>query len=215
MLHRPRTLPPAQLAMAAPPVIVFDGAGNFVKAWGGDGKGYEWPEREHGIYIDYKGFVWIGGNNCPARKLPGLKPVADDQLLKFTQDGKFVMQIGHSNRSGGNADTKNLQQPADEFVYGKTNELFVADGYGNHRVAIYDAETGSSSACGARSGTNRKIYFIAHQKASIRCRTVPDLSNLASCMPFAFRPMDLSMWPIVKTGGCRCSRSKASSSSKW
>ena len=142
VLHRPRTLPPAQAAMAAPPVMVFDGAGNFIKAWGGKGNGYEWPQREHGIHIDYKGFVWIGGNNCPARKLPGLDPVADDQLLKFTQDGKFLMQIGHSSKSGGNADTQNLQQPADAFVYRKTNELFVADGYGNHRVVVFDANTG-------------------------------------------------------------------------
>jgi DNA-binding beta-propeller fold protein YncE len=69
--------------------------------------------------------------------------VADDQLLKFTQDGKFVMQIGHSNQSKGNADTQNLHRPADEQVYAPTNELFVADGYGNHRVIVFDADTGA------------------------------------------------------------------------
>src|SRR4029077_21141972 len=120
VLHRPRTLKPEQAAMAAPPVIVFDGAGNYIKAWGGAGKGYEWPEREHGIYIDDKGFVWLGGNNCPTNGLPGLKPVADDQLLKFTQDGKLVMQIGRSNESKGNADAQNLHRPADEWVYPPT-----------------------------------------------------------------------------------------------
>src|SRR5579871_6423341 len=146
VLHRPRTLKPDQAAMAAPPVIVFDTAGNYIKAWGGakDAAGkYEWPEREHGIHIDYKGFVWLGGNSCPTNGLPGLKPVADDQLLKFTQDGKFVMQIGHSNQSKGNADTQNLHRPADEQVYAPTNELFVADGYGNHRVIVFDADTGA------------------------------------------------------------------------
>src|SRR5579863_4562566 len=142
VLQRPRTLKPEQAAMAAPPVIEFDGAGNYIKAWGGDGQGYEWPQREHGIHIDYKGFVWIGGNNCPTNGLRGLKPVADDQLLKFTQDGKFVMQIGHSNQSKGNADTANLHRPADVWVYPQTNELFVADGYGNHRVAVFDADSG-------------------------------------------------------------------------
>lgn len=142
VLHRPKTLPADQANMAAPPVLVFDAAGNFIKAWGGSGDGYEWPQREHGIYIDPKGFVWIGGNNCPARNLPRLSPIADDQLLKFTQDGKFVMQIGHAGKSGGNADTNNLQQPADEFVNPKTIELFVGDGYGNHRVAVFDADTG-------------------------------------------------------------------------
>jgi len=142
VLQRPRTLKPEQAAMAAPPVMVFDTAGNYIKAWGGAGKGYEWPEREHGIHIDYKGFVWIGGNSCPTNGLPGLKPVNDDQLLKFTQDGRFVMQIGHSNQSKGNADTENLHRPADASVYPPTNELFVADGYGNHRVAVFDADTG-------------------------------------------------------------------------
>jgi DNA-binding beta-propeller fold protein YncE len=143
VLHRPRTLPAGQSAMAAPPVMVFDRAGNFVKGWGGAGSGYEWPEREHGIHIDYKGYVWIGGNNCPARALPGLQPRGDDQLLKFTQDGKFVKQIGHSTQSKGNADTKNFHQPADAVVYAKTNEVFVADGYGNHRVIVLDADTGA------------------------------------------------------------------------
>jgi len=144
VLHRPRTLvKPEDAAKAAPPVIVFTTAGNFVKAWGGAGNGYEWPEREHGIHIDYKGFVWLGGNNCPTNGLPGLKRVADDQLLKFTQDGKFVMQIGHSNQSKGNSDTRNLHRAADVWVHQPTNELFVADGYGNHRVAVFDADSGA------------------------------------------------------------------------
>jgi DNA-binding beta-propeller fold protein YncE len=142
LLNRPRTLKPDQAAMAAPPVMEFDTSGNFIKGWGGAGSGFEWPEREHGIHIDYKGFVWIGGNSCPDNGLPGLKPVTDDQLLKFTQDGKFVMQIGHSNQSKGNADTQNLHRPADVWVHPQTNELYVADGYGNHRVAVFDADTG-------------------------------------------------------------------------
>ena len=134
VLHRPRTLKGDDFAKAAPPVMVFDQAGNYVKSWGGDGPGYDWPQREHGIYIDSKGFVWLGGNSCPENGLARLKPVADDALLKFTQDGKFVMQIGHSNQSKGNADTANVHRAADVQVYPPTNELFVADGYGNHRV---------------------------------------------------------------------------------
>src|SRR5262249_20770161 len=73
LIHRPRTLKGEDLKNAAPPVMVFDVAGNFIKAWGGDGPGYEWPQREHGIYIDYKGFVWLGGNNCPGNNLANLK----------------------------------------------------------------------------------------------------------------------------------------------
>ncbi len=144
VLHRPRTLvKPEDAAKAAPAVIVFDAAGNYIKAWGGNGTGYEWPQREHGIHIDNKGLVWISGNNCPTNGLPGLKPVADDQILKFTQDGKFVMQIGHSNQSKGNTDTRNVHRAADMTVYPQTNELFVADGYGNHRVSVFDADSGA------------------------------------------------------------------------
>ena len=142
VLHRPLTLPPEDDAMAAPPVVVFDAAGNFIKAWGGPGEGYEWPQREHGLHIDHEGFVWLGGNNCPTNGLARVEPVNDDQMLKFTQDGTLVLQIGRSNRSQGNADTMNLNRPADQQVHPPTNELFVADGYGNRRVAVFDAETG-------------------------------------------------------------------------
>ena len=142
-LHRPWTISPDEAHLAAPQVLGFDSEGNFLKAWGGPGDGYEWPQREHGLQIDYRGFVWLGGNNCPANNEPGLEPVADDQVLKFTLDGGFVMQIGRSNASRGNADTVNLHEPADAVVHPPTNELFVADGYGNHRVAVFDADTGA------------------------------------------------------------------------
>ena len=142
VLHRPLTLPVDQAAMAAAPVVVFDTAGNFIKAWGGPGAGYEWPQREHGLHIDHEGFVWLGGNNCPTNGLPRVEPLNDDQLLKFTQDGTFVMQIGRSDQSQGNADTMNLHRAADQQVHPPTNELFVADGYGNHRVAVFDADSG-------------------------------------------------------------------------
>ena len=142
-LHRPWTLSAEEAERAAPQVLGFDSEGNFLTAWGGPGDGYEWPQREHGLQIDHRGFVWIGGNNCRAGNEPGLEPIADDQLLKFTLDGEFVMQIGRSNASRGNADTLNLHGPADAVVHPPTNELFVADGYGNHRVAVFDADSGA------------------------------------------------------------------------
>jgi mannose-6-phosphate isomerase-like protein (cupin superfamily) len=142
-LHRPRTLiKPEDVPKRAPAVMVFDAAGNYVKSWGGEGAGYEWPQREHGINLDSKGFVWITGNNCPTNGIANLKHVADDQILKFTQDGKFVMQIGHSNQSKGNADTTNVHRAADVQYNARTNDLLVADGYGNHRVIVFDADTG-------------------------------------------------------------------------
>ncbi|HSG66828.1 MAG TPA: hypothetical protein VLD39_17600, partial [Gammaproteobacteria bacterium] len=142
LLHRPRTLAVDEIAMAAPPVIGFDSSGGFLRAWGGPGEGYEWPQREHGIHIDHQGFVWIGGNNCPGR-VAGLEAVADDQLLKFTLEGEFVVQFGRGSASRGNQDTANFHEPADAVLYAPTNELFVADGYGNHRVIVIDATTGA------------------------------------------------------------------------
>ena len=141
LLHRPRSLKPDDAAKAAPPVMVFDGAGALLKSWGGEGAGYEWPQREHGIHVDHNGFVWIGGNYCPA-DAKAANRASDDQLLKFTEDGRFVLQIGGSTRSTGNADQRNLHRPADQWVHTRTNELYVADGYGNHRIAVFDAATG-------------------------------------------------------------------------
>jgi hypothetical protein len=143
VLHRPRTLKPEDAARAAPPVMVFDKDGNFIKGWGGEGAGFEWPQREHGIYIDPKGFAWIGGNQCPTSGTAGLKPVADDALLKFTLDGKFVLQIGKSNQSKGDGDTANLHRAADAWTPRGSNEIFVADGYGNHRVIVFDLDSGA------------------------------------------------------------------------
>ena len=87
--------------------------------------------------------MWIGGNYCAALALFGLKPVADDALLKFAPDGKFVMQVGRSDASKGNADTANVHRAADAWVHAPSNEVFVADGYGNTRVVVFDADTGA------------------------------------------------------------------------
>jgi DNA-binding beta-propeller fold protein YncE len=141
IIHRPNTVPADQRAKAAPPVLEFDGAGKLIASWGGPNAGYDWPEREHGIYVDPANFVWIGGNNGYGTPLP--PGDSDDMLLKFTAAGKFVLQVGHRNSSGGNADTRNLHQPADSFLNRATNELFVADGYGNNRVIVLDAGTGA------------------------------------------------------------------------
>src|SRR6266516_2457447 len=66
----------------------------------------------------------------------------DSMVLKFTQDGKFLLQIGKRGQSRGSNDTDNLRLPAKTFVDRMANEVFVADGYGNHRVIVYDADTG-------------------------------------------------------------------------
>jgi DNA-binding beta-propeller fold protein YncE len=143
LLHRPRTLSDEDFPSAAPPIVVFSPEGQVINAWGGDGLGYEWPQREHFINIDGSGNVWLGGNYCIARDLPRLRPVDDDQILKFTSAGEFLLQIGRGSASRGNADRANLHAPADAAVYAATNEVFVADGYGNHRVIVFDSDTGA------------------------------------------------------------------------
>jgi DNA-binding beta-propeller fold protein YncE len=143
--------PGATCCLPAPPVLEFDQEGNLIGHWGGPGQGYDWPDSNHGITVDYKGNVWIGGNGRgpqPKGQAPveGQAPPAalfmDNEILKFTQDGKFLMQIGKPGQSKGSNDIDNLKGPAKMFVDRKTNELYVADGYGNHRVIVFDADSG-------------------------------------------------------------------------
>ena len=156
--HAATNPPTAQCCAPAPPVLEFDQAGNLIGHWGGPGKGYDWPDSNHGITVDYKGNVWIGGNGrgpqsgrgaiggadeepgAPGRG--GFSSFNDNMILKFTQDGKFLMQIGKPGKSKGSNDIDNLRLPAKIFVDPKTDELYVADGYGNPRVSVFDAETG-------------------------------------------------------------------------
>jgi DNA-binding beta-propeller fold protein YncE len=146
--------PAAECCSAAPPVLEFDQAGNLVGHWGGPGPGYDWPLANHGITVDYKGNVWIGGNSpgpqanqgapgaAQNEQLPGSGRWHDNMVLKFTRDGKFLMQIGRPGMSQGSNDIENLKGPAKLFIDAVTNELYVADGYGNHRVIVFDADTG-------------------------------------------------------------------------
>jgi DNA-binding beta-propeller fold protein YncE len=120
-----------ECCVPAPPVLEFDAAGNLVGHWGGPGAGYEWPESNHGIFVDYKGNVWIGGNGAQ-----------DAHVLKFTKSGKFLMQIGRAGQNTGSNDPVNFGRVAKIFVDAKTNEAYIADGYGNKRVVVIDADTG-------------------------------------------------------------------------
>jgi len=115
---------------AAPPVLAFDPAGNLTHSWGGPGTG-EWPQSIHGIHVDYRGNVWIGGN--------GEK---DSQLLKLTKEGKLLLQVGKFDTKGGSSDPNNFGRVAKIWVDPKTNEAYVADGYRNKRIAVLDADTG-------------------------------------------------------------------------
>jgi DNA-binding beta-propeller fold protein YncE len=133
----------------APPVLEFDQEGNLLRHWGGPGQGYEWPDSNHGIFIDYKGNVWVGGNGGP-----------DSHILKFTKDGKFLLQVGKKGARrkegagagnqegqvagfvGGSNDQVSFGRVAKIFVDAKANEAYIADGYLNKRVAVIDADSG-------------------------------------------------------------------------
>ena len=138
LLHRPGTLDARQrgeegmCCVPAPPVIELDPEGHVVRSWGGPGDGYQWPESEHGIHVDPDGNVWLGGNAAN-----------DAHVLKFTADGEFLLQIGRAGQSGGSSDTENLGRPAGIVVDPAANEVYIADGYGNRRVIVFDADTGA------------------------------------------------------------------------
>src|SRR5438093_1145871 len=141
IVHRPDTVSANEAAAdaktgaccsKAPPILEFDQSGKLLRHWGGaDGDGYQWPASNHGITIDYKGNVWIGGNGS-----------GDAHVLKFTQDGKFLMQVGKKGIPVDSNSTEHFGQVAKIFVDPKANEAYIADGYGNKRVVVIDADTG-------------------------------------------------------------------------
>ena len=153
LLHRPATLLADEWDAKAggpvthrcckslPPVVELDAEGRLVRAWGGPGFGGEWPAVEHGIYVDPDGNVWIGGNGPE-----------DNQILKFSPTGQFISQIGRKGKSEGSNSRTQLGRPAHMALDPIANELYVADGYANRRVIVFDAASGREAAASARSG---------------------------------------------------------------
>ena len=164
IIQRPKSLgkeetdasdfPPAEFSIIpAPPIIQFDREGNMIQAWGGPSEHYDWPETmEHGIFIDHEDNVWINGGGPDGH-----------QVLKFRPDGTFLLRIGQPRglaetngiqllaspsqvstpkREARSNDTLQLGTPTDFAVNPNTNEVFVSDGYLNHRVIVFDATTG-------------------------------------------------------------------------
>ncbi|MEA2934613.1 MAG: hypothetical protein QOD74_1259 [Variibacter sp.] len=143
IVHRPSTLvddekgatknpPETACCTAAPPVLEFDASGKLLRAWGGPGQGYDWPKSEHGIHVDSQGNVWLAGNDAQ-----------DHQILKFTADGKFLQQIGKAGATDDSNSKDQLGRPAHLMLDEQANELYVADGYKNRRVVVFDAGSGA------------------------------------------------------------------------
>jgi hypothetical protein len=141
----------ADCCTAAPPILEFDVDGSLVNAWGGPGQGYTWPASNHGIEIAPNGNVWIGGNGG-----------GDSHVLVFTRDGQFVREIGLPGEDIDSNSTLHFNQVAEISIDPDTSEAYIADGYGNKRVAVVDVATGAFKrywgAYGNRPSDDRVTY---------------------------------------------------------
>jgi hypothetical protein len=126
------TPPIGECCRAAPPVVEFDPEGNMVRAWGGPAEGYTWPNSNHGISVDDKDNVWIGGNG-----------IGDSHMLQFTHDGKFIREIGTVTQAVDSRSMTHFGRVAKISFDAPAKEAFIADGYGNRRVAVVDMASGA------------------------------------------------------------------------
>lgn len=123
---------------------------------------YHWVTSEHSLTVDRKGNIWLGGSH----------------LMKFTRDGKFLMEVGYNGGARARPDSHNTRilgggaSIAGVAVDTTTNEVFVADGYGNRRVIVFDADTGAF-----------KRYWGAYGKP-------PDDKVPPRRLPFEWKPTD-------------------------
>lgn len=123
--------PTGECCLPAPAILEFDPEGNLVNSWGGPGEGYDWPSSNHGITVDPMDNVWIGGNGQ-----------GDSHMLKFSRSGEFLQQIGVPGQDPNSLSTEHFGRVAKVSFDAEMNEAYVADGYGNKRVAVLDISTG-------------------------------------------------------------------------
>lgn len=148
--------PPTGCCVPAPQVLEFDQAGNLLSHWGGPGQGFDWPQSTGGLAVDHKGNVWIAAAGQPegaaarpagAPAAGGARPAApkpqDAHVIKFSRTGQFLLQIGHAGKVEGSDSKTGLNRPAGVRVDAATNEVYVADGIGNHRVVVFDGDSGA------------------------------------------------------------------------
>jgi hypothetical protein len=129
---KPKPMQLGTCCKAAPPILEFDAQGKLVQGWGqGSFTDFsDWPRDPHGIFVDHTDHVWVGSHSR-------------HRVMKFTRQGKLVLQIGEYEKVGGSADTKLLGGPSGIWVDPKTNEAFISDGYRNRRVIVVDGATGA------------------------------------------------------------------------
>ncbi len=141
--HLPETLTPEEAAavqdppiatccVPAPTVFELDPTGELVQAWE-DPDPMDiaiYPRNPHGLFVDHDDHVWIG-------------TFRHHRVMKFTRSGEHLMTIGTYDEIGGSDHRELLGGPAGMWVHAETNELFIADGYGNRRVVVFDADSGA------------------------------------------------------------------------
>jgi DNA-binding beta-propeller fold protein YncE len=136
-------------------VLEFTPDGALVQQWGGPDMGYPWPVRPHGIAIDPDGNIWIGGGVAPpagggrggrggrgGNAGPPPQPEYDTHILKFSRSGQHLMTIGAVGGTPSSTSMNSFGGVADFAFDADENEVYVADGYANHRVAVLDISTG-------------------------------------------------------------------------
>jgi hypothetical protein len=160
-------------AIPSPPVVAFDSVGNVIQGWGnpsliqtGPDYGYAayMPQGAHGCYVDYQGYVWVGGNG------DGIVQKYNPMVAQAGgATATFVTQIGTkgmcdtttppaaganpftscNETTDANSSHTLLNEPPDiavdpkpDPVTGTTGSVYIADGYGNHRVVVYTTADG-------------------------------------------------------------------------
>ena len=108
-------------------VAEFDADGKLLQSWSAreDGK----YTTIHGMWRDHDGNIWTTGRE-------------QNVVLEFSPTGELIKSIGIYDETRGSDDKETMGRPAEVYVDPATDELFVADGYSNHRVVVFDAATG-------------------------------------------------------------------------
>jgi DNA-binding beta-propeller fold protein YncE len=106
----------------------WDAQGKLVQSWDARGPDGKWSTI-HGLFVDHNGFVWTNARES-------------NLTVKFTPTGQVTLVIGKYNETGGSNNTALMGRPSEIWVDPADNEVFVADGYGNRRIVVFDGATG-------------------------------------------------------------------------
>ena len=106
----------------------WDQQGKMLQSWDARGPDGKW-NTIHGLFVDHNGFVWTNARES-------------NLTVKFTRTGQVALVIGQFDKTGGSNDPTLMGRPSEIWVDPADNEVFVADGYGNRRIIVFDGATG-------------------------------------------------------------------------